>query len=173
MKNMKDAQVPAKRGRKKIDLSDKETLDKIKHFAGLGLSDKAISTSLGISARTLARRKKDSVIFGKAIKEGKIEAVAAVSNALFDSATGRTGEKPNISAQIFYLKNQGRNEELGGWTDRIEQNTTYSVNLAEIINDRKNLIEQVPTRYKAINHASNSNNSRVDSLVINQEADKK
>ena len=170
---MKTAQVPAKRGRKKIDLSDKETLNKIKHFAGLGLSDKAIADSLGVSRATILRRKKDSATFDTAIKEGKIEAVAAVSNALFDSATGRTGEKPNISAQIFYLKNQGRNEELGGWTDRIEQNTTYSVNLAEIINDRKNLIDQVPTRYKAINHASNPDNKRVDDLVINQEADKK
>tara|TARA_R100000951_G_scaffold73607_2_gene61977 strand:- start:9 stop:521 length:513 start_codon:yes stop_codon:yes gene_type:complete len=170
---MKTAQVPAKRGRKKIDLSDKETLNKIKHFAGLGLSDKAIADSLGVSRATILRRKKDSATFDTAIKEGKIEAVAAVSNALFDSATGRTGEKPNISAQIFYLKNQGRNEELGGWTDRIEQNTTYSVNLAEIINDRKNLIDQVPTRYKAINHASNPDNKRVEGLVINQEADKK
>ena len=170
---MKTAQVPAKRGRKKIDLSDKETLNKIKHFAGLGLSDKAIADSLGVSRATILRRKKDSATFDTAIKEGKIEAVAAVSNALFDSATGRTGEKPNISDQIFYLKNQGRNEELGGWTDRIEQNTTYSVNLAEIINDRKNLIDQVPTRYKAINHASNPDNKRVDDLVINQEADKK
>ena len=54
----------AKLGRKRINLSDPDTLKKIKHLAGLGLSDKAISTSLGISARTLARRKKDSVIFG-------------------------------------------------------------------------------------------------------------
>lgn len=170
---MKDAQVPTKRGRKKIDLSDKETLEKIKHFAGLGLSDQAIATSLGCSRATILRRKRDSATFDTAIKEGKIEAVAAVSNALFDSATGRTGEKPNISAQIFYLKNLGRKEELGGWSDRIEQNTTYSVNLAEIINDRKNLIDQVPKRYKTINHSSNPDNTRVEGLVINQKAEKK
>ena len=170
---MKNAQVPAKRGRKKIDLSDKKTLSEIKRLSGLGLNLACIAQSLGVSRATILRRKKDSAIFDTAIREGKIEAVAAVSNALFDSATGRTGEKPNISAQIFYLKNQGRNEELGGWSDRIEQNTTYSVNLAEIINDRKNLIEQVPARYKTINHASNPDNTRVEGLVINQKAEKK
>ena len=170
---MKDAQVPAKRGRKKIDLSDKKTLSEIKRLSGLGLSQKSIAHALGVSERTLHRRKKDTVIFDNAIKEGKIASVTAVSNALFDSATGRTGEKPNISAQIFYLKNQGRDKAYGGWSDRIEQNTTYSVNLAEIINDRKNLIDQVPTRYKTINNASSPDNKRVDALVINQEAEKK
>jgi hypothetical protein len=156
---MKNAQVPAKRGRKKIDLSDKETLDKIKHFAGLGLSDKAIAQSLGVSRATILRRKKDSATFGTAIREGKIEAVAAVSNALFDSATGRNGEKPNISAQIFYLKNQGRKEELGGWSDRIEQTTNYSVNLADIIGTRK----------QSLAHASTPAIAPNDALIINND----
>mgnify|MGYP001139594971 CR=1 FL=1 len=156
---MKNAQVPAKRGRKKIDLSDKETLDKIKHLAGLGLSDKAISTSLGISARTLARRKKDSVIFGDTIKEGKISAVEKVSNALFDSATGRTGEKPSTAAQIFFLKNRGASEELGAWKDRIEQTTNYSVNLADIIGTRK----------QALAHASTPAIAPNDALIINND----
>ena len=165
---MKDAQVPAKRGRKKIDLSDKETLEKIKHFAGLGLSDKAIADSLGVSPRTITRRKKDSVIFGDTLRQGKVKAVADVSNALFDSATSG-----NVSAQIFFLKNRGSGDDVGAWKDRTETNTNYSVNLAEIINDRKNLIEQVPTRYKTINQASNPDNTRVEGLVINQKAEKK
>ena len=127
----------AKLGRKRIDLSDPDTLEKIKHLAGLGLSDKAISISLGISPRTLARRKKDSVIFDNAIKEGKINAVQKVSNALFDSATGRNGEKPNVSSMIFFLKNRGQAEEHGAWKDRLEQTTNYNVNLADIIGSRK------------------------------------
>tara|TARA_R100000005_G_C4985605_1_gene194044 strand:+ start:600 stop:1082 length:483 start_codon:yes stop_codon:yes gene_type:complete len=133
----KNAKKRAKMGRKRIDLSDPDTLEKVRHLAGLGLSDKAISISLGISPRTLARRKKDSVIFDNAIKEGKINAVQKVSNALFDSATGRNGEKPNISAQIFFLKNRGQAEEHGAWKDRLEQTTNYNVNLADIIGSRK------------------------------------
>ena len=158
----------AKLGRKRINLSDPDTLEKIKHLAGLGLSDQAIATSLGISARTIARRKKDSVIFGDTLRQGKVKAVADVSNALFDSATSG-----NVSAQIFFLKNRGSGDDVGAWKDRTETNTNYSVNLAEIINDRKNLIEQVPTRYKTINHASNPDNTRVEGLVINQKAEKK
>ncbi|MGB0494438.1 MAG: hypothetical protein ACPGHY_08735 [Paracoccaceae bacterium] len=130
----------AKLGRKRINLSDPDTLEKIKHLAGLGLSDKAISISLGISPRTLARRKKDSVIFDNAIKEGKINAVQKVSNALFDSATGRNGEKPSTAAQIFFLKNRGAHENVGAWKDRLEQTTNYNVNLADIINNRRSAL---------------------------------
>jgi hypothetical protein len=149
----------AKLGRKRINLSDPDTLKKIKHLAGLGLSDKAISTSLGISARTLARRKKDSVIFGDTIKEGKIRAIEKVSNALYDSATGRTGEKPSTAAQIFFLKNRGASEELGAWKDRLEQTTNYSVNLADIIGTRK----------QSLAHASTPAIAPNDALIINND----
>jgi len=156
---MKDAQVPAKRGRKKIDLSDKETLEKIKHLAGLGLSDKAIATSLGVSPRTILRRKKDCVIFGDTIKEGKIKAVADVSNALYDSALGRNGEKPNTSAQIFFLKNRGASDELGAWKDRLEQTTNYNVNLADIIGSRK----------QKLTHSASASLPPTKGLIINNE----
>ena len=150
----------AKLGRKRINLSDPDTLEKIKHLAGLGLSDQAIATSLGCSRATILRRKRDSATFDAAIKEGKIKAVTAVSNALFDSATGRTGEKPNISAQIFYLKNLGRKEELGGWSDRIEQTTNYNVNLADIIGSRK----------QALTHSTGTLAPPADdALIINNE----
>jgi hypothetical protein len=155
----KNTKKRAKLGRKRINLSDPDTLKKIKHLAGLGLSDKAISTSLGISARTLARRKKDSVIFGDTIKEGKISAIEKVSNALFDSATGRTGEKPSTAAQIFFLKNRGASDELGAWKDRLEQTTNYSVNLADIIGTRK----------QALAHASTPAIAPNDALIINNE----
>tara|TARA_R100000900_G_scaffold146530_1_gene137397 strand:+ start:43 stop:540 length:498 start_codon:yes stop_codon:yes gene_type:complete len=165
---MKNAQVPAKRGRKKIDLSDKKTLSEIKRLSGLGLSQKSIAHALGVSERTLHRRKKDTVIFDSAIREGQIRAISDVSNALFESAISG-----NPQSMQFFLKNRGSADDLGSWKDRTETNTTYSVNLAEIINDRKNLIDQVPKRYKTINHSSSPNNSRVDALVINQKAEKK
>ena len=149
----------AKLGRKRINLSDPETLKKIKHLAGLGLSDSAIATSMGISARTLARRKKDSVIFGDTIKAGKMSAIEKVSNALFDSATGRTGEKPNPTSMIFFLKNRGASEELGAWKDRLEQTTNYSVNLADIIGTRK----------QALAHSSTPAIAPNDALIINND----
>jgi len=130
----------AKLGRKRINLSDPDTLKKIKHLAGLGLSDSAIATSVGCSRATILRRKKDCATFEATIKEGKISAVEKVSNALFDSATGRTGEKPSTAAQIFFLKNRGASDELGAWKDRREQTTNYSVNLADIIGTRKQAI---------------------------------
>ena len=135
----------AKLGRKRIDLSNPDTLNKIKHLAGLGLSDSAIARSMGCSRATILRRKKDCATFEATIKEGKISAIEKVSNALFDSATGRTGEKPNISAQIFFLKNRGASEEHGAWKDRLEQTTHYSVNLAEIIGTRKQALEHAST----------------------------
>lgn len=149
----------AKLGRKRIDLSDKETLEKIRHLAGLGLSDKAIAISLGVSPRTILRRKKDCVIFGDTIKEGKISAIEKVSNALYDSATGRTGEKPSTAAQIFFLKNRGASDELGAWKDRLEQTTNYSVNLADIIGTRK----------QALAHASTPAIAPNDALIINND----
>ncbi len=156
---IKTTKKRAKLGRKRIDLSDKETLEKIKHLAGLGLSDKAIATSLGCSRATILRRKRDSATFDTAIKEGKIRAIEKVSNALYDSATGRTGEKPSTAAQIFFLKNRGASEELGAWKDRLEQTTNYSVNLADIIGTRK----------QALAHASTPAIAPNDALIINND----
>ena len=149
----------AKLGRKRINLSDPDTLKKIKHLAGLGLSDSAIATSVGCSRATILRRKKDCATFEATIKEGKISAVEKVSNALFDSATGRTGEKPSTAAQIFFLKNRGASEELGAWKDRLEQTTNYSVNLADIIGTRK----------QALAHASTPAIAPNDALIINND----
>ena len=149
----------AKLGRKRIDLSDKETLEKIKHLAGLGLSDQAIATSLGCSRATILRRKRDSATFDTAIKEGKIKAVADVSNALYDSALGRNGEKPNTSAQIFFLKNRGASENVGAWKDRLEQTTNYNVNLADIIGSRK----------QALTHSTGTLPPAPNKIVVNND----
>jgi len=149
----------AKLGRKRINLSDPDTLKKIKHLAGLGLSDSAIATSMGCSRATILRRKKDCATFEATIKEGKISAIEKVSNALYDSATGRTGEKPSTAAQIFFLKNRGASDELGAWKDRLEQTTNYSVNLADIIGSRK----------QALAHASTPAIAPNDALIINND----
>lgn len=149
----------AKLGRKRINLSDPDTLEKIKHLAGLGLSDEAIGISLGCSRATIMRRKIDCETFATAIKEGKIKAVTEVSNALFDSALGRNGEKPNVSSMIFFLKNRGASENVGAWKDRLEQTTNYNVNLADIIGSRK----------RSLTHSASASLPPTKGLIINND----
>lgn len=149
----------AKLGRKRINLSDPDTLEKIKHLAGLGLSDQAIATSLGCSRATILRRKKDCATFEATIKEGKINAVRDVSNALYDSALGRNGEKPSTAAQIFFLKNRGAHENVGAWKDRLEQTTNYNVNLADIIGSRK----------QALSHSTPASLPPAKGIIINND----
>lgn len=97
--------------KKEIDLSE------VSRLASIGLSEEQIAQSLGISRSTITRRKRDDDAFGAALRAGKAAGVAAVTNALFESATG---EKPNTSAQIFYLKNRA------GWRDKQEVESTVS-----------------------------------------------
>jgi len=85
-------------------------LDKVEQLAAQGLSEQQIADSLGISRSTIDRRKRDDDAFVAALKRGKHRGVEAVTNALFTAAT--VGEKPNVSAMIFYLKNRA------GWRDR-------------------------------------------------------
>ena len=85
--------------------------EKLYNLAKIGLSEEQIAISLGISASTITRRKRDDEQFDRTLKAGKQAGISAVTNSLFESATA---EKPNTSAQIFYLKNRG------GWRDRTE-----------------------------------------------------
>ena len=85
--------------------------EELYNLAKIGLSEEQIAVSLGISVSTIARRKRDDDIFADTLKAGKQAGISAVTNSLFESATA---EKPNTSAQIFYLKNRG------GWRDRTE-----------------------------------------------------
>ena len=85
--------------------------EKLYNLAKIGLSEEQIAISLGISASTITRRKRDDEQFDRTLKAGKQAGISAVTNSLFESATA---DKPNTSAQIFYLKNRG------GWRDRTE-----------------------------------------------------
>ena len=102
--------------KKEINLAEVERL------ASIGLTEEQIAESLGISRSTITRRKRDDDAFDAALKAGRASGVAAVTNALFEAATG---EKPNTSAQIFYLKNRA------GWRDKqdIEANIAGDVTL--------------------------------------------
>lgn len=63
-----------------IDIAEVERL------AGLGLTQEEIAESLGISERTLRRRKGDMSILSAAIKRGKTAAGREVANALYQKA---------------------------------------------------------------------------------------
>ena len=131
-----------KPGRKRITFTE-EQLEEIKHLAGLGVSESAIADKMGVPLSTIARRKRDSDKFDTTLKAGKLKAVAEVSNALFDSATGRNGNPPNVSAQIFFLKNRG--EGVASWSDVQKIENTFS--LGDVINSAK---ERIPNATQTI-----------------------
>tara|TARA_B100001059_G_C17707181_1_gene513449 strand:- start:648 stop:1064 length:417 start_codon:yes stop_codon:yes gene_type:complete len=85
--------------------------EKLYDLAKIGLSEEQIAVSLGISVSTIGRRKREDERFSSTLKAGKQRGIDAVTNALFE---GATGDKPNTSAQIFFLKNRA------GWRDKTE-----------------------------------------------------
>lgn len=85
-------------------------IERVESLAAQGLSEQQIADSLGISRSTIDRRKRDDDAFVAALKRGKNAGIENVTNALYQAATA--GEKPNVSAMIFYLKNRA------GWKDR-------------------------------------------------------
>jgi len=101
---MNSNKTPTKRGRKPLTFTKKQ-LEKAKKLAGLGFSEESIArTVFGISVSTLQRRKKTDAKFEQYIREGKIESIENVSNALYESAVF----DKSVPAQIFFLKNKGK-----------------------------------------------------------------
>ena len=76
------------------------------------------------------------VDFEDAIKRGKAKGIAQVTNSLFTSATDG-----NVTAQIFYLKNQ----DPKTWKDRVE-NVHATINLNDVLSGAKDrLVDQMAT----------------------------
>ena len=86
-------------------------LEQVEILAAQGLSLEQIAASVGINVKTLVDRRDRYVEYSEALKRGKARGIAAVSNALFTSAT-----RGNVTAQIFFLKNRAPEE----WKDRRE-----------------------------------------------------
>ena len=78
----------------------------------------------------------------------KIKSITEVSSALFDSATGRNGRDPSVSAQIFFLKNKGK-EAGNPWAD--VQQVENNINLSDIITSANARIIEAPK--EALAHA--------------------
>ena len=117
-------------------------LDTIEGLYREGWTLAAIADFLGISERTLCNYKNQHKELAEALKRGNDDAVYAVENALFRSALGYTYEeqeltkvgtvvtvqkyaKPNVNAQIYFLKNRARHK----WSDKQE----HDVNVSQVI----------------------------------------
>ena len=113
-------------GRKRIDLD----LEQVENLASRGLGTTQIARALGVSWSTIDRSRKRSEDFEEALKRGQARGLAQVTNSLFTSATDG-----NVTAQIFYLKNQ----DPKTWKDRVE-NVHATINLNEVLTGAKERI---------------------------------
>ena len=161
-----DKKLPKKgtTGRKKIHFTEEQKLE-AERLAGLGFAEESVCKAVfGCSVSTLQRRKKEFNNIDQYIRRGKIKSIEAVSSALFDSATGRNGRDPSVSAQIFFLKNKGK-EAGNPWAD--VQQVENNINLSDIISSANARIiehkgEALPTSapeeidIKQLNKAKNS-----------------
>lgn len=156
----KDKKLPIKRGRRVISFNTEE-LEKLKHFAGLGLNQSELASVMGISESTLRRRKKDSDLFERYMREGQTKAVTDVANALYVNAT----QENNIQAQIFFLKN--RADHL--WKDK-QETVHATINLNDVLTGAKDRIDGYMTDRKEpkIINAVESTSQDMDKQVINQ-----
>nr|DAS51132.1 MAG TPA: terminase small subunit [Caudoviricetes sp.] len=116
-----------------------EGLTLIEGWARDGLTDDQISSNIGVSRSTLSEWKRKFSDISDALKKGKEVVDRTVENALYKTAMGFYYEeelvtpmgdvvsvkrfaKPNVTAQIFWLKN--RKSE---WSDKQEVEVTGQV----------------------------------------------
>ncbi len=110
-------------GRKRINLD----LEQVENLASRGLGTTQIARALGVSWNTIDRNRKRLGEFEDALKRGQAKGLAQVTNSLFTSATDG-----NVTAQIFYLKNQ----DPKTWKDRVE-NVHATINLNDVLSGAK------------------------------------
>ena len=150
---MSETKKRKKPGPKKIMFTE-EQLQEAQRLAGLGFSEEAICQAcLGCSPDTLLRRKKEFPEIAEYIRRGKMKSIEEVSNALYKSAIGLHGKEPSVSAQIFFLKNKGK-QAGNDWADiqQVETNINLKDALthasariinAEVIEDEKLTLDDI------------------------------
>ncbi len=90
-------------------------IKKVEELASKGLTREQVALSLGVTARTLRRKKKVNPDIEEAYQKGRAKGIGIIANALFEKAV-----KGNTTAQIFFLK-------CNGWKESSEvevKNTT-------------------------------------------------
>jgi len=157
----KDNKPMKKVGRKRIEID----LEQVENLASRGLGTTQIARALGVSWSTIDRNRKRSAEFEETIKRGKAKGLAQVTNSLFTSATDG-----NVTAQIFYLKNQ----DAKTWKDRVE-NVHATINLNDVLSGAKERLGKYTAnenKLKQINPLGTTS-EEMESLVINQTDKKK
>jgi hypothetical protein len=155
---MNPNKTPKKRGRKPLTFTKKQ-LEKAKKLSSLGFSEESIARAVfGISVSTLQRRKKTDAKFEQYIREGKIEAIENVSNALYESAV----YDKSVPAQIFFLKNKGK--QAGNPFADIQQ-VESSISLQDIMANAKGRLiegeqvqERIPVAQVLVKDSDNQDN---------------
>jgi hypothetical protein len=157
----KDNKPIKKVGRKRIDID----LEQVENLASRGLGTTQIARALGVSWSTIDRNRKRSEEFEETIKRGKAKGLAQVTNSLFTSATDG-----NVTAQIFYLKNQ----DAKTWKDRVE-NVHATINLNDVLSGAKDRIGEYMANEKKLKQINpiGTTSKEKSSLVINQTDKKK
>ena len=144
-------------GRKRIELD----LEQVENLASRGLGTTQIARAMGVSWNTIDRNRKRLGEFEDALKRGQAKGLAQVTNSLFTSATDG-----NVTAQIFYLKNQ----DPKTWKDRVE-NVHATINLNDVLSGAKDRLgDSMATinKPKVIN-AVKSTSTASEQLVNNQD----
>ena len=99
--------------REKIELD----IQQVEELASQGLTMEQIATCLGISDKTIYRRKKEQSELSAAIKRGQERGVAFAASQLRNLIA-----EGNLGAVIFYLKSKGK------WSEKIDLSGTVNVN---------------------------------------------
>jgi len=107
-----------------------ERLEKVEHYASLGLTKQNIADCLGISYETLNEKTKDYVEFSDALKRGLAKGIAKYANLLLEH-----GQEGNSSSVIFFLKARAK------WSDNPDLHK-----LQDDIDELKKLITQNKTK---------------------------
>jgi len=157
----KDNKPIKKVGRKRIEID----LEQVENLASRGLGTTQIARALGVSWSTIDRNRKRSAEFEETIKRGKAKGLAQVTNSLFTSATDG-----NVTAQIFYLKNQ----DAKTWKDRVE-NVHATINLNDVLSGAKERLGKYTANENKLTEINplGTTSKEMNSLVINQTDKKK
>lgn len=99
-----------------------EDIVKAEDLASRGMEQQDIALCLGIHPATLSAKKQEFDILGDAIKRGKAQGIARVTQALLNNI-----DIGNVTAQIFYLKTQAK------WREAKEDNTQGASLMQQII----------------------------------------